>query len=98
MTVDEIAEVVAFILGGLVLVWGFRSLAFASSGGERSGLHELGAPSEASSSESDDAPEPDADAVAEAAGIPRMHQVANYTLSLAAMGALVAMLVGAYLA
>ncbi len=61
-------------------------------------MHELGAPSEASGSESDDAPEPGADAEQRAARRHRFHQVANYALSLAAMGALVAMLVGALLA
>ncbi len=103
MTVDEVVEVIAFIVGGLVLAWGFRSLAFAVSGGERSGMHELGAPSEASSadSDSDEPPEPAEAEAAEAtraARTHRMHQVANYALSLAAMGALVAMLVGAALA
>lgn len=98
MTVEEIAEVVAFIVGGLVLVWGFRSLAFASSGGERSGRHEVGRPLMNPSADADDEPESDVAEAASAARRHRFHQVANYTLSLAAMGALVAMLVGAWLA
>lgn len=103
MTLDDAGQVIAFVVGGLVLLWGFRSLAFASGGGERSGLHELGTASIASSGDSEDAPEPsgvEAAAVAEASyrRRERMYQVANYALSLAAMAALTAMLIGAALA
>ncbi|MBT5773944.1 MAG: hypothetical protein HOH95_06160 [Dehalococcoidia bacterium] len=103
MTVDGVAEVIAFILGGLVLLWGFRSLAFASSGGDGSGLHELGTASVGASGGSEDAPEAGEEAATEvavvkSAGTQRLHQVANYVLSLAAMAALAAMLIGAYLA
>ena len=103
MTVDGVAEVIAFILGGLVLAWGFRSLAFASSGGDRSGMHELGTASVGATGGSDDAPDAEEEAAAvvtgvKSAGTQRFHQAANYVLSLAAMGALAAMLIGAYLA
>lgn len=100
MTVDGVVEVIAFIVGGLVLAWGFRSLAFASSGGDRSGLHELGRASVAATGGSEDVPEPEeaAEVVVKSARTQRFHQAANYVLSLAAMGALAAMLIGAYLA
>jgi hypothetical protein len=98
MTVDGIAEVVAFIVGGLVLAWGFRSLAFASSGDERSGRHEVGRSLVSPSADVDDELESEATEAASAARRHRFHQAANYTLSLSAMGALAAMLVGAYLA
>jgi hypothetical protein len=48
-----------------------------------------------SSGGSEEAPEPDAPVAAKSARAQRFHQAVNYTLSLAAMGALVAMLVGA---
>lgn len=101
MTVDEISEVVAFIVGGLVLAWGFRSLAFASSGGERAGMPEIVLPARESTPESDE--EPDADEAAAAAVASRQrqfrfHQLVNYALSLAALAALTAMLIGAWLA
>lgn len=103
MTFDEVLEVIMFVIGGLVLVWAFRSLAFASSGGERSGMHELGAPSVGSNADSEAAPEPEPEevAAAEAASYQRrhrFHQLANYALSMAAMAALTAMLIGAWLA
>ena len=101
MTLDDAGQVIAFVVGGLVLFWAFRSLAFASMGGERAGMHELGAPLAGSSGDSEDAPEPAEVAAAEEAAYrrrERMYQLANYVLSLAAMAALTAMLIGAALA
>ena len=95
---EVVIEVIAFIVGGLVLTWGLRSAAFAFSGGEQSGRHEVGRPSMGSSGGSEEAPEADAPVAAKSARTQRFHQAVNYALSLAAMGALVAMLVGAWLA
>ena len=39
-----VQEVAAFVVGGLVLAWAFRSAAYAFSGDDESGLHELAAP------------------------------------------------------
>lgn len=100
MDVDAVARVVAFVLGGLVLLWGFRSLAFASSGGERSGMPEVVLPARPTPEGEE---EPDLDEVAAAAAASRrrqfrFHQLANYVLSLAALAALTAMLIGAWVA
>jgi hypothetical protein len=100
MTVDGVVEVIAFIVGGLVLAWGFRSLAFASSGGERSGMSEIVLTARPTP---DGEEEPDAEEVAATAAASRrrqfrFHQIANYVLSLAALAALTAMLIGAWVA
>ena len=84
-------------------MWAFRSLAFASSGGDGAGLHELGKASVAASGGSEDAPDAEEEVAAVVTGVKsaqtqRFHQMVNYVLSLAAMGALAAMLIGAYLA
>jgi hypothetical protein len=103
MTFDEVLEVIMFIVGGVVLAWAFRSLALASSGGERSGMHELGMASVSEISDSDDASDTEEESseseakMVKSAGTQRLHQASNYLLSLAAMGALAAMLIGAYL-
>ncbi len=98
--VDEVARVVAFALGGLILLWGFASFALASSGGERAGMPDIVLPVRPTPEGED---EPDADEVAAAAVASRrrrhrFHQLANYVLSLAALAALTAMLIGALLA
>ncbi len=88
-------EVIAFIFGGLVLIWAFRSAAFAFSGGERSGRHEL-APAPAA-----ERPTPPEEvrrrAATREAARHRIYRLMNFGLSLAALAALVAMLVGVLL-
>ena len=86
-------EVIAFIFGGLVLIWAFRSAAFAFSGGERSGRHELAPAAER--------PTPPEEvrrrAATREAARHRIYRLMNFGLSLAALAALVAMLVGVLL-
>ena len=38
-----VEEVIAFVFAAVVMAWAFRSAAFAFSGTERAGLHELAA-------------------------------------------------------
>jgi hypothetical protein len=88
----DVEEVVAFIVGGVVLAWAFRSAAFAFSGGDSSGLHEVAPPAEEQSLPSAD------DLEARYQRRHRFHQMALYLAGLGVTGAIVAMLVGSALA
>ena len=87
-------EVIAFFFGILILSVGFKFAAFAFSGGERSGLHQLAPQVKVINDEEL------LELVEFERKIIRQHQldqVANYTLSIAALVALIALLVGAFL-
>ena len=87
-------EVIAFFFGILILSVGFKFAAFAFSGGERSGLHQLAPQVKVINDEEL------LELVELERKIIRQHQldqVANYTLSIAALVALIALLVGAFL-
>jgi hypothetical protein len=87
-----VEEVIAFVLAGLVMAWAFRSAAFAFSGGDRSGLHEVAPPPE-------EAAMPTAEEIE--ARYQRHHRVHQAVISLASLGvaaALVALLIGALVA
>ncbi len=88
----EVDEVIAFIFGGLVMVWAFRSAAFAFGGGESSGLHEVAPPSE------EKAPPTSEELRARDQRSHRRNQFALYVAGLVVSGALVAMLIGALVA
>jgi len=85
-------EVIAFIVGGLVMAWAFRSAAFAFSGGSESGLHEVAPPSEQPAVPSSE------DLEARYQRGHRFNQLVLYVAGLGVTGAIVAMLVGAALA
>lgn len=87
-----VEEVVAFVFGALVMVWAFRSAAFAFNGGQQAGLHEVAPPSEEQAM-----PTPD-ELEARYQRTHRMHQALLYLAGLGVVGAIVAMLVGSALA
>lgn len=88
----DVEEVVAFIVGGLVMAWAFRSAAFAFSGGDTSGLHEVAPPSEERAMPSAE------DLEARYQRSHRFNQLVLYLAGLGVTGAIVALLVGAALA
>ena len=87
-----VEEVVAFVFGGLVMVWAFRSAAFAFSGGDQAGLHEVAPPAEEAAMPTEEELE------ARYERTHRMHQALLYLVSFGVTGAIVAMLVGAAVA
>lgn len=93
-------EVIAFFFGILILSVGFKFAAFAFSGGERSGLHQL-APQVKVINDEELLELVELESIQKfERKIIRQHQldqVANYTLSIAALVALIALLVGAFL-
>lgn len=87
-----VVEVIAFVFGALVMVWAFRSAAFAFSGGEAAGLHEVAPPSEEQSMPTAD------DLEARYQRRHRFHQLVLYVAGVGVTGAIVAMLIGSVLA
>jgi len=95
--IDDIATVIAFLLGGAVLFWGFASLGLASMGGPSAGLHETAPPAAPGDEEQDTGPSEE-DIARKKARNRAVYQLLNYGLSLAALAALVALLIGAAVA
>lgn len=87
-----VEEVVAFTFAAVVMLWAFRSAAYAFSGSERSGRHEL-APGTQEAAMPDPEQSPPSDAPHQ-----RVYQALLYLLALGVLGAMVAMLVGSLLA
>lgn len=87
-----VLEVIAFIVGGLVMLWAFRSAAFAFSGGDSAGLHEVAPPAKEQSMPTAD------DLEARYQRRHQFHQLALYVAGIGVTGAIVAMLVGSWLA
>jgi hypothetical protein len=87
-----VVEVIAFAFGALLMLWAFRSAAFAFSGGQHAGLHEVAPPSEEAAM-----PTPD-ELEARYQRTHRMHQAMLYLAGLGVVGAIVALLVGSALA
>jgi hypothetical protein len=87
-----VEEVVAFVFAGFVMLWAFRSAAFAFGGGSEAGLHEVAPPSEEQAMPSAD------DLEAHYQRRHRFHQLVLYLAGLGVTAAIVAMLVGSLLA
>jgi hypothetical protein len=87
-----VEEVIVFVLAGLVMLWAFRSAAFAFNGGDRSGLHEVASPSEAAAMLTAEEIE------ARYQRHHRVHQAGIFLASLGVAAALVALLIGALVA
>ena len=95
-------EIIAFFFGILILGVGFKFAAFAFSGGERSGLHRL-APEKAKVINDEELLqlaelELNQEIKNKAIKQHKFNQMANYVLSIASLFALLALLVGAFLA
>ena len=87
-----VVEVIAFVFGALVMAWAFRSAAFAFSGGQQAGLHEVAPPTEEAAM-----PTPE-ELEARYQRTHRVHQVLLGLASFAVLGAITALLVGALVA
>ena len=88
----EVDQAIAFIFGGLVMVWAFRSAAFAFGGGETAGMHEVAPPAEEETGPSE------AEVEAKYQRTHRMHQGLLYLAGIVVTAAIVGMLVGSLLA
>ena len=94
-------EIIAFFFGILILGVGFKFAAFAFSGGERSGLHRLAPEVKVINDEELlRLAELELNQKFERKAVKqhKFNQMANYVLSIASLFALVALLVGAFLA
>ncbi|MDA0353050.1 MAG: hypothetical protein O3A10_12675 [Chloroflexi bacterium] len=87
-----VVEVIAFVFAAVVMVWAFRSAAFAFGGGEQAGLHTIAPISEEAAM-----PTPD-ELEAKYQRTHRMHQAVLYLAGVGVVGAIVAMLAGSLLA
>ena len=87
-----VVEVIAFLFGGLVMAWAFRSAAYAFSGGSQAGMHEVAPPSE-------EAAMPTAEEIeARYQRTHRVHQAMLYLAGLAVTAAIVLLLIGSLVA
>ena len=88
----DVDEAIAFIFAGLVMLWAFRSAAFAFSGGSHAGLHDTAPPTE------EEAMPTAEDLERRHQRTHRFHQAVLYVTGLAVTGAIIAMLIGALVA
>lgn len=86
-----VIEVIAFIVGGLIVAWGFASASLAFGGGQHAGLHEV-APAATESGPSEE------QRARRARMRTRVNQALLYGLSLGVLAAFVLMVWGALVA
>jgi len=87
-----VIEVIAFIVGGLIVAWGFASASLAFGGGQHAGLHEVAPPAATERGPSEE------QRARRARMRTRVNQALLYGLSLGVLAAFVLMVWGALVA